>query len=815
MASVHEEPECNGEEKPMSGMTCKNVMGALRRWSVGSVSALALSVAITPTWAVAEAKSFDIDAQPLSKALIAFSKQSDFLVVAPTDLVQGKTAPYVSGNLEPEDALELLLKGSGLKHQRGADGEFTIVKASSGYGEEMAEAGADLKDTGFVLEEIIVTATKRSSSMQDVPMSINAFSGDRLEQSGVAEIQDLPFLAAGLHVTEAFGNVQLTLRGVGTNQIPPGAEPGVASHRDGVYLGHRPDIGLSFFDIERIEVLRGPQGTLYGRNATGGAVNIITKDPTEEFEAGGRVTFGNYSLVETEGYVSGSLIEDKLSGRVAFTTRKRDGYLTNLHDGSKLDDDDTAAVRAKLRYTPSESFKLDLGLDYGRSNGFPFEVIGLLPTARTVNVDADNIMDVKVWGANALAEWNFENVTLTSVTGYRELDLFLAKDFDYSPNSSSLAKEIFQDSWQFSQELTLSSAGDSPLEWIVGGYYFTSELTEYIDFRLPGLGATLYIITPELSGTAYAVFGEASYPIIENLTLTVGARYSEEDKYVHQSSEGFGALNVEMIDSKWTAFTPKAALSYEFNDALTAYVTVGKGFKGGGYLLNTLQGRSFDPEKVTNYEAGIKALLLDERLRFNMSVFHMDYSDLQVKVFRIHPITGGIINGVDNAAASKIRGAEIEIDARPTDALSIDGNLSYLDASYKSWPDAIDINRGSATFDVSGNRMISSPRWVVNLGASYMVPVGDWGTATLRGEYSYKSRIYFTPFEEQPLSQKPVSVVNARLTFAEADGQWQIAAYVKNVTDELMASETRGNALNPISNLLPPRTYGVSVGYNF
>ncbi len=693
------------------------------------------------------------------------------------------------------------------------------------------------------LGEIIVTATRREARLQDIPMSINAFGSDQLEERGVESVHDMQFLAAGLQIDNSVGITRITIRGIGNNQVNEGSESGVAVHRDGVFLSERPEQGTSFFDVERIEILRGPQGTLYGRNATGGSVNIITKAPTRYFEAGGSLTYGNYDLVETEGYASGPLIGDELMARFAFKTRTHDGFTPNIFDGRRLDNGDLASVRGKLRYEPTSSFRLDLVADYNRDDsvrGFVAErnstgqplahelgadgVLGtpddgILPSGRAVNYNDENLNEREWWGLSAKAEWDLGGVTLGSTTAYRKAHYSQSSDLDGGDLSRLLSEALTYDAEQISQEITLSSSGDAELQWVLGAYYFHADRSLILPIPLPPLGTTLLGEVDDLPIDTYAVFGEANYPVLDRLTLTIGARYNYERKSIDQSSTIFGVTSSEQLEDSWNSFTPKAALTYEFSDAVTAYATVGKGFKAGGFNTGTLQGRSFEPEKVTNYEVGLKSLLLDGRLRSSISLFHMDYRNLQVEVRRDNG-QGAVLLSIDNAATATIRGIELEIEARPTEHLSLDGNVSYLDAKFDRWPDAINNLQGNAPVDVSGNRLPSSPKWAANLGVSYAIPIGIWGSATLRGEYSYKSRTFFRPFEEMDLSQEPFGLFNARLTFEDADGRWSIASWIKNLTDEVAAAGMTqfGSSLSgrPRAVILhPPRTYGVTVGYRF
>ncbi len=799
-------------------------------------TACALSVYIL-TGALGEAQAadheaqFNIPAQSLETALLSFSEQADLVVTASPDLVAGQQAPALNGMMAREKALKMLLSSSGLDVQVNPGGSITIVRRVR----QPAETSlVDTKeDVSFVLEEIIVTATRREASMMDIPMSIVAFSGQRVEESGIHDVLDMQFLAAGLQVNNQDGIVRISVRGIGSDQVTSGGESGVAMHRDGVYIAQRGEIGFGFFDVERIEVLRGPQGTLYGRNATGGAVNVISKSPTQEFEAGGTFSVGNYGFTETKGYVSGPVVGDTVTARLAFKTWDHDGYTANIFDGNALDNGDFSAVRGIVRYEPSENMLLDVSADYNRDHGvpirinvhgrsdapLPFEVAGhTLPTGRAVNINDPSVNDREAWGLAAKLRWDFNNLSLSALSSYRELSWYSVVDGEGGATSlvnlgaDTLAK-------QFSQELILSSNYDGNLDWLVGAYYFGG--------RQKAVGFLDVVPFSRTSGSfedfktrAYAVFSEANYKLLESLTLTFGARYSYETK---RMNGGSGEVVTFEDDDNWGAFTPKVALTYSASDSLTAYLTVGKGFKSGGYNGSTANGNflgAFDEEQVINYEAGLKSIFLDGRVRTNIVLFYMDYSDLQVTVRRPDPETTLVASVIQNAAKADIQGVEFDFQAQVTDQFSMDGNASWLDSTYDQWPDAIDGIRGSAEFDVSGNKVQNSPEWALNIGADYTWLVGDWGTAKLRGEYAYKSRVFFTPFEDNDLSQKGFNLLNARLSFEDADGRWTFAAWAKNITNEEASalkielfSGLTGNRLSKM--LIPPRTYGVTLGYHF
>ncbi len=820
-------------------------------WLVSGVAAAALMVCSHAVRAE-EQKSFAIGAQSVSSALIEFAAQSKVRVMASGDAIAAANTRGISGDLTTEEALDQLLAGTGLTYHRMDDGAIVVKKigdnAKNGAGadfRQFAQASNNGVNAGngsaegentFVLEEIIVTATRREERLLDVAGTVSAYSTDRLEASGVNNVEDLQFLAAGMQITPVIGQTIITLRGIGSNSFSFGAESGVAVHRDGVYLSQRRDIGTGFFDVERIEVLRGPQGTLYGRNATGGAVNIISRKPTDSFEGRAKATIGNYGLVETEAAVSGPIYGDTVLGRIAFLSRKDDGYTENIHNGEHYNNSDVAAVRGILTFKPSDVFSANFTADYvhddgirvdtvfrGRTgNPLPHETDGEpLPGGRDANFDGENHDYKRLWGYLLDMSWDIGFAELKSLTSLRQAKVDYAGDLDRGTRAT-LDFVSDTDSKQWSQELILSSLSDGPLQWILGGTYFNKS-TDYGSVAfLPGLSLEAYTDIPDSTEKAIGIFGEATYNLTDQLELTAGARYSKEDKsYSSTATTLIGGVQTAQtltpFDESWSNFSPKVALSYSWSDTLTSYIVVSKGFKSGGF--NTI-GTTFDQEVVLNYEAGIKGIFADRRVQTNLSLFRMDYDDLQVLVQGIHPVTGGAVNVTDNAATSTVQGAEFEFTAQFTNQFGIDGNIAYLDATYDKWEDAIDIGGTGAPTDVSGNRLLNAPELAFNVGATFDFDMGDWATASLRGEYAYKSRTYFsTPFELGFFSQKGAGLLNFRMEVQPVDSGWSFAAFMKNVTDEvIVVGMNEGSALTGNGQyraLYAPRTYGLTVGYRF
>ena len=840
----------------------------LQRLLVTALISLALPghaidrLAPQPQSAASQTVTFNIPRQTADDALLVFGQQANVTVIYPFNRVKDHKTNTLQGVYSVPRAVAVLLANTGLEGNFSAEGHLLITQVDQTKGKSMntskrknvlatmvglfATAGGvgsalwqgdEAATAQGRIDEIIVTATKRESSMQDLPMSINAFDSDRLEASSVEDIKDLQFLAAGLHVGGNRNYTAVTVRGIGGDLALPGTSSGVAVHLDGIYLGQRTQLGRAFFDIDRIEVLRGPQGTLYGRNATGGSVNIISKKPSELLEGGLAVSFGNYNLIDTEGHLSGPIINDQIEAKIAFKTVSRDGYTNNINSDKEVDDDNSKSIRSHISYKAIESLKLDFIADYTKDKSVPIPVTsrgietvptigeafgGTLATGRQRNVDFEDRQDVEAWGLNVKAVWELDNTIFTSITGYRETDLFQQYDADSTDADVIYVSSSIKSSHQISQEFNLTSDGDDNLEWILGAYYFKEDDFYEEDAPISPLGIALTFGVSDLISTAYAAYAELDYRISDTLSISSGMRYSYEEKEIDEFTGIIGAISTDSLKDDWKSFTPKLSLIYKLSENKSLYATVGRGFKAGGFNGGVLQGESFDPEKVTNTEFGIKTILYDGRLMANLSIFNMDYKDLQVQIPKLHPITGVALVAVDNAAKAVTRGIEVDIQASINDGFTLDANLAYLDATFKEYA-TVDEVRGGALFELSGNNLPAAPDWAFNLGAERKFNLKGWA-GTLRAEYIYQGETYFSPFEDEPLSaalrgQESYKLFNAYITLVDGTQNWKISVFGKNITDEVISeyANIQPAFLGFIKRdfLMPPRTYGLSFGYTF
>ncbi len=672
------------------------------------------------------------------------------------------------------------------------------------------------------VDQIIVTAEKRAVNAQRTPISIKAFDSDALQRSVIEDLYDIGLQTPGVIVNkEIVGKVYI--RGIGTENLTVGGDPGVAVHADGAYIARTSAANFDLHDVERVEVLRGPQGTLYGRNATGGSINIISNAPTEEFYAKADFQYGSHDRFRYGGVISGPL-SDKVLARVSFVKSDRDGFAENLLTGSSLDTEDLTMGRARLRFLPNENVTFDLIGEFSidDSKPAPFKQLEFSdlfegmngafdpPGLRFVAQESPVEEHQDQYGVTGILNWDFSDVTLTSVSSYRSIDFFAAFDGD-AVDITFQNFEDANDSEQFTQEIRLASNTDGALDWIIGGYYFNDDGHQEIFIPIPGFGFDILHIA-DIKTNAFAAFGQASYALSPQLNVTAGLRYSTEDKEAEQFTDfGFIPPLMQPLSQDGDALTPRFAVEFTPNDNALLYASATRGFKSGGFTFNGFQG-NFDPEFVWSYEGGLKTQFAENRAQANISFFYYDYTDLQVSKLENN---AGVIT---NAADATIWGGEFEFITRPNDFFEFNVGLSYLNAEFDEFLTEDPSNPGLGTIDLAGNNLTRSPEFTANVGAQFDAPAGSWGTASLRVDYQYQAKSFFTPFNRDLSAQEAFHLVNARLSLQDNDDAWRFAVFVKNVFDEtyfLNILESGVEAGKPEGFLAPPRTWGLQVSRAF
>ena len=663
-----------------------------------------------------------------------------------------------------------------------------------------AEENSSLRDG----DTIFVTARRREESLQDVPGSVTAVSSDKLERLDATEIGDVQALVPNLVLHE--GDAQNTvafIRGVGQLDSLAFADPGVGIYLDDVYLGRAQGAFLDVFDVERIEVLRGPQGTLYGRNTIGGAVKFVSRKPTATPEAYASVAYGNYDRLDLKAGVSGPIAGEKLLGKASVAYLTRDGFSENLINGEDDGDRDTLAWRASILAVPNDAFSWELTADgstdspdTSRTPARETSVFGMFdPSEDPFEIEADfnNLNDLSVWGLSSRATWDLSGaVTLTSITAYREMSYDANLDLD-ATGAPLFGVFVRQDQDQFSQELQLSYESDTVS--VVSGLYV---FLENDDTENGIFGPAIAFVSNSLNEqttTSYAAYTDATFDLSDRLSVSAGLRYSYEEKEFARIQEFFGADTMLLpplgegvrvtdldVEDDFSNFSPRASVSYDMSDDVTAYASVTRGFKSGGFdgrSTSEFEAVPFDSETLWAYEAGLKGQVFDSRLSGSVAVFYNDYNDLQVSSFTADPDTPGNFAAIfTNAAAATIMGVEAEAIFRATDNLTLDIAVGYLDAEYQDFigPNGLDVSDELTP--------AQSPDWTGRLGAEYRSEVSPGTEIVLNASASHRGDVFPTVSSSPVLFQEAYTLVDASAGLEFADGKYAVRIIGRNLTDE-------------------------------
>lgn len=711
-------------------------------------------------------------------------------------------------------------------------------------------------------DEIVVTARRRAESLQDVPVAVSAFDEDRLTELQADNLSGIQYATPNLYFDQGdASNAVIYLRGIGQNDSLAFADAGVGVYVDDVFIARSQAAFLELFDVERVEVLRGPQGTLYGRNTIGGAVKFVSTTPPDEFKAYLEAGGGNFDFATVKGSIGGPIAPGVLRGKAAFSFARRDGFNTNAQTGEDDGDIATFSGRGALFYTPSETLEFLLSVDgkidrpdTSRSpvretsiTGAPDPVgapsnLVVFPASNDpfrVDVNANGLSDLSGFGASLTSRLKAnETLTFESITSYRSLDFDLNLDTDGSP-LPVLDILLIQDQFQVSQELRAIYDNGGSLNLTGGLYYFHDDDVTFsgVDngaatiFGFPvlafGFPSSALAETIQITNS-YAAFADASLALTDRIDVSAGLRYTYEERRSGRRFESFFDPAVSTIrntppflqgagvagtpvsgDADFDAFTPKASISYKASEDALLYATVSRGFKSGGFdgrATSDFGFQSFAPEFVWSYEGGLKTSWFDGALIANAAYFYNDYTDLQVTSFGADPITGVFVSQFTNAAEARIQGVELELFLEPNDRLSITGSVGWLDAEYKEF----DILVSGVVTDVSSRPLVNSPRWNASLGATYEQPIGASLIAVAHVDGAYRGDHAVEITASPALNQERFGLLNAFVALKAESGRWELRGGVKNATNE--AIRVQGFNLSEFPGVelgfyTAPRTY--------
>lgn len=734
-------------------------------------------------------------------------------------------------------------------------------------------AAATKPQPDAALEEIIVTAQRREGRLQDTPISVTALTAAALEVRGVRDLGGLDAYAPNLqlnngHPAAGGSAAAATIRGIGQKDFLFPNDPGVGMYIDGVYLARTLGGLMSVIDVERIEVLRGPQGTLFGRNTIGGAISITTQPPSNEFGGSASLTYGSYDRVEAKGSLNVPLIEGKLAARLTAGYIRADGLGKQILTGVELGDEDRKVVRLALRATPSEDLTIDFAADYTRQrqNGAALFLIPSLPTAAGLvegilnpflapiqnaqqGLPAGSIFDarwasptrydnygtapVRDWfdggGASLILNWRVsDTLTLKSITAARASKARIATDLDLSPYSIVSTREQQHDE-QYSQELqAYGTLFDARVDYLLGAYLFREIARDHNVVPIfPGTLTQLPPFIPpfeisQISDTSlnvanYAFFGQVGVAIADGLKLNVGLRQNYEHKrftrmFTHLEG-GDVFIPYQVLKKSWSSFTPKVGLDWKVTDDVLLYASYAEGFKSGGWNPRPTTGSSgtkpFDPETARTYEIGMKTQWFDRRLTLNLAGFHTIYSDIQIQTVTGLPDGTQLIEN-ENAGKSSIYGFEAELSARPVPEASVQAAVGYLTNEYTELRPTADVTLN--------DKLPDAPRWSISLGADYKFTLPGLGELTPRIDASYRSKTYRDAINTPQLAQPGYWLTNARISLVPAGHEYlEIQVYGTNIFDTKYISYGQNFAVNGaiVAGYGRPREWGVTAKYRF
>ena len=696
------------------------------------------------------------------------------------------------------------------------------------------------------LEEITVTATKRETNLQDTPISITAFGRRDLENAGTHNLFGLAEFVPNMVVGQNNNDTQVMIRGIGTSDTTIVSDPSVAVHLDDLYITRTSGLNMLMYDTERVEVLRGPQGTLYGRNATGGSVNIISTRPQSEFGVNADALYGDYDWFQFRGVLNAPIVKDHLAGRLSLVREKHDGYQENVFPGgTESNDSDALAWRAQLLWTPNDNLSVlfkadnvdfdDVGQQRERldsplghpSNAFQ-NTLADPPEFNSVYKDTLESRDLESNSQLVRTDWQFiDSMELTFIAGWTDMEFDFLLDADQDAEVLTTVGNSKTSSDSNSQELRLTSTTDSPLQWLLGFYRLEENAEQpLLVVNVPGVTINNGW---EMETESWAVFSQLSYEITDTVRLTGGIRYSDDEKKGRGRRETcvtgrpFCPIPNTVIEEEnsWDDVTWLVGADWSLWDNHMLYAKLSTGYKAGGFNLigaepeNTI----WDPEEVTSYEIGWKATLLDGRLRLNTSAFHYDYDDLQV---------AGIVNFARltfNAAEAEINGVELEALYQPADGWIVNFSLGWLDAEFVDFVgvDPVNVPQGRVppgepapvTQNFSGNSLTNSPDWSGSLSVQYTFALEQQGTLTARAQTHWQDDWYLRPYNLPEDRQNSYFTTEVRLIWRSPAERWYAEGFVTNISDEQFATSVEVTNGGFFGNINPPRMWGVRVGFNY
>lgn len=709
---------------------------------------------------------------------------------------------------------------------------WSATSAAMEANQSISTAVASTEAASSMMEEVVVRALRRSKDKMDVPVQVTVLGSEDLRKNDILTMEDLDNKVPNTFFGGAgnYGGAILAIRGIGGSGTVFGEEP-VATFVDDQYVPRNSNNTQALLDLESIEVLRGPQVTLYGRNATGGAILLRSARPDLDKNAGylrlGAAEFGEHRV---EGAFGGPLVDETFAIRVAGMVNRRDGWVTNTSNGESLDQFESKRGRVTMVWSPNdnaEAFavleksssssrvaRTRYAIDTDNSIRIPRSEIKILEAGKFSN-DSPNFSSFDDQHFTVGYSYDFGDMELVVDGGYLSADIFGATDSD------GTGQQLFNNTGEFeigvyTENIRLVSASGNRFEWIVGAsgvqdsfsmpYFYINNFT-----AVGGLGGD-FRYSSDLDTSAYAVYGEGTYSFTDRLRVTAGLRGTYEKKEVDVdsifliiSTGGLLADPPNFHDEEsWTAFKPRVIVEYDLSESTNLYASVSTGFKSGGFNAFG-QVPAYDEETILAYEAGLKGRYLDGRLELSSALFLYDYDDLQL---RLGVPSGGI--SITNAASAKLSGFEAEWRFQATDNLALNGSIALLDTEFKKF---VTRDLAQAIADASGNRLSRAPETQFTFGASYDRDISKQLHLSLSGMVSNRGDVFFreTDQDSKAWYGEPLTELDLRAAVLTSDGKWELAIYVQNVTNDftMVAAEAQGDF--PIASFNEPRKYGIEI----
>lgn len=754
----------------------------------------------------------------------------------------------------------------------------TPFMAQSAFAAEPHAAKRGVAANQEASADIVVTARKREERLQDVPISVAAISGEDIEAKSLDNVQNLAQFTPNVQFSQpgtpsGKGAGSLFIRGVGQPNTDPLFQPGVGVYLDGVYLQTMQGLNFGLLDTERVEVLYGPQGTLFGRNTIGGAISIVSKRPTDDFSGHIELETGNYNRTDAKALVNGAIVPGVLAARISASIEKADGYgkILDFNTGAKIGetgDTDRLAGRASFLWTMNDSMEALLTIDGQRVReaNTPFHIVdinqssqllpvfnfilslaGIPPLTSAVETDnpfvsygnGPNYYNLNAWNAALTYNWDLGSVQFKSISAYRHVNMKTGVDFDGSPYDYVGSATIY-DQYQVTQEFQLNGQSfDNRLNWTTGLFYLyaKNDGVSANDFLLSAtrIGAPNFTsvfdatnVTESLAG-----YGQATFSLTDKLRMTLGGRYSydraaytfDQRQYPTASvlgvSSGIAALGDGTLPSvvvqapatgraHWGAFSGMASVDYHFTPDVMTYASIGRGFKGGIPPQPNVAQPVVAPEYIVTYEVGFKSQFLDHHLTFNAALYHSNYTDQQLAVLAIDG-NGNPTTLFTNAGKSRIQGAELELVARPTNSLSLSANLGLIDAKFTA------LDPGSpVTLDT---KFQQTPKAQYSVSGEYVLPLADIGAVTTRLDYAHQSSTQHE-ISNLPVGFQPAyGLLNGRITFETRNRAWALSLSATNLTNKRYQIGSIVNVENTVGLNIQqygrPREWKLSLRYSF